>query len=86
MWIIFLNRDLMNIMRKEMGKTGDSFGRDYSYEEGRFSKNVRLNLNDLIQRRKDEKMTEKKIKVFVLADSPLAPSGVGIQTLSLIHI
>tara|TARA_Y100000588_G_C13895940_1_gene770697 strand:- start:498 stop:719 length:222 start_codon:yes stop_codon:yes gene_type:complete len=59
----------MNIMRKEMGKTGDSFGRDYSYEEGRFSKNVRLNLNDLIQRRKDEKMTEKKmnLKIFSVA-------------------
>ena len=30
-------------------------------------------------------MTEKKIKVFVLADSPLAPSGVGIQTRYMIE-
>mgnify|MGYP001173174022 FL=1 len=56
-------------MRKEMGKAGDSFGRDYVYEQNRFSKNVRLNLNDLIQRRKDEKIVEKKtnLKIFSAA-------------------
>ena len=56
-------------MRKEMGKAGDSFGRDYIYKQNRFSKNVRLNLNDLIKRRKDEKIVEKKtnLKIFSAA-------------------
>ena len=69
MLYIFLNHVVIGAMRKEMGKAGDSFGRDYVYEQNRFSKDVRLNLNDLIQRRKDEKMVEKKtnLKIFSAA-------------------
>ena len=56
-------------MRKGMGKARDSSGKDYIYEKNKFSKNIRLNLNDLIQRRKDEKIIEKKtnLKIFSAA-------------------
>ena len=78
LWINFLNHVLIGLM----GRTNQTRAYNRDGNEGplkdAFVSKVRLNLNDLLKRRREEKNVDKKINLLILSGAGAVAAVVGI--------